>query len=210
MVRLLLALCLFQLLPTRTVCFTPVARDSAAAVLVNATIWVFGGCVASGVDYASSSSLYSLDVSQPWSTSSPPWTDHSSDLTNTSLVYTRCQSTLELEADNVSLMVFGGQAVNTGEVLTNKSPAVSYNTNTHAWSSVTVSNTAIMIVHALGAVRNSQGEIFYFGGQNDQYTGASSNTTTLNSDVYKLSNGVWNILSTNEPITRDLGSATLV
>ncbi|RUO96663.1 hypothetical protein BC936DRAFT_141653 [Jimgerdemannia flammicorona] len=204
-----------QLLHT-VICFTPSPRNSVAAVLVNSTIWFFGGCIPGSTagSWVSSNSLFSLDVSRSWETSSPPWTDHSSDLTDPSLVYTRCQSTIQLDADGVTLWVFGGQSDVTSENLTNRSPAVQYNTGAHVWSNVTMpSNPVVLGLHAHNAVRNSQGVIFYFGGQSDLTTGF--NGSLQNDNVIKLSTGPgmvnWNVLpSGNGWNGRYLGTATLV
>ncbi|RUP46400.1 hypothetical protein BC936DRAFT_147004 [Jimgerdemannia flammicorona] len=207
-----------QLLPT-IICFIPSGRNSAAAVLVNSTIWFFGGCVQNsdptlGGPWVSSNSLFSLDVSRSWKTSSPPWTDHSSDLTNPSLVYTRCQSTLQLGADGVTLWVFGGQTGLKNENLTNRSPAVQYNTATHVWSSVIMpDNPVVVSLHGHSSARNSQGVIFYFGGQSDASTGYAGNMR--NDDVIKLSTdpgmGNWSLPPRNNGQNgRYLSTATLV
>src|SRR5947208_912642 len=93
------------LLPTITVCFSPPPVTHAAGKLVNSTIWFFGGY--DGRYYVNT--LLSLDVSQSFSLSSPPWTDHSSDGANKEFLYTRYCATLDTGADDNILWVYGGQ-----------------------------------------------------------------------------------------------------
>lgn len=211
-----LALLFFHLIST-TLCFSPVGRDAAAALLVNTDIWVFGGCVAStdpqiSQVFVSTNSLFSLSVSESWSTSSPLWTDHSNDLTQPLLVFTRCRSTLQLDADGISLWVFGGQSERYGEDLTDKSPAVRYNIYTHAWSSVTLSNQILLGgLQGLSSTQNNQGEIFYFGGQSDSSTGYDGFMQNDNVITVSTNTGDWNILPMGYNLhgTR-LGTATMV
>src|SRR5438445_480186 len=59
-----------------SVCLLPPARDYAAAYATKDLIWVFGGY---NIPAGYISSLYSLNISSSWPTTSPPWTDHSND-----------------------------------------------------------------------------------------------------------------------------------
>src|SRR4051812_30267395 len=92
------------LLPITTVCFTPFPVAGAAGKLLNSTIWIFGGY--DGNNFLKT--LWSLDVSQSFPLSSPPWTDHSSDGANQGFVYARDRTTMEIGADDTTLWVYGG------------------------------------------------------------------------------------------------------
>src|SRR4051812_8066306 len=85
----------FLLLPIIATCITPSPVSYAAGKLVNTTIWIFGGIYTDGYTSIEYKTLLSLDVSQPFSSSSPPWTDHSSDGANQAFVYARDGSTME-------------------------------------------------------------------------------------------------------------------
>src|SRR4051812_41059521 len=94
LLHLLVLTVLGLLLPIRTVCFTPIPVYSAAGRLVKNTIWIFGG--EGGNTYVKS--LWSLDVSQPFSLSSPPWTDHSNAGANQAFLMPRQHTTIETGA----------------------------------------------------------------------------------------------------------------
>ncbi|RUP15771.1 hypothetical protein BC936DRAFT_139575 [Jimgerdemannia flammicorona] len=206
------ALLFFQLLFTTILCFTPPPRDSGAAMLVNSTIWFFGGSLQPiGGEKATTNSLFSLDVSRPWSISSPPWTDHSSDLTDQSLVYTRGKTTLQLDADGVTLWVYGGKSEPRNASLANSNPTVRYDTMAHVWSSVPPSdNPAVLNLHSHSAARDSQGVIFYFGGTVNNFTGWSSTVENKNVIILSTSTRSWTTLPIGNAPSRILGTATMV
>ncbi|RUS28204.1 hypothetical protein BC938DRAFT_482161 [Jimgerdemannia flammicorona] len=197
--RALALLILF--LPIATICFIPAGRDFASAAQLNTTIWVFGGAVSDGNGgWTSSNGLYSLDISQSWPTSSPPWTDHSVGV-NSSIVEGRVRSTMQVGADAASLWVYGG---NVSATL-----FLRYNTTTGAWSTMRLQGG--IPIQGCSAVRNASGTIFYFGGQTDAVNTAlkwARNDAVITVDTAL---GVWDALPVgNGPLGRLLHTSTLV
>ncbi|RUP51881.1 hypothetical protein BC936DRAFT_144914 [Jimgerdemannia flammicorona] len=147
-------------LATSTVCIVPLGRDSAAIALLNNTIWIFGGAVSDNMGgFNASSNLYSLDISQSWSTSSPNWIDHDAD-NNPTIVSSRIRPNMQVGPDGTSLWVYGGITTNT----TGANLFLRYDTTNHTWSTVTVAGA--IRLEGFSAVKNARGVLF-FGGVTD-------------------------------------------
>ncbi|RUP51821.1 hypothetical protein BC936DRAFT_145500 [Jimgerdemannia flammicorona] len=171
------SLFLLLILAISTVCLIPPGRDSAGIALLNNTIWVFGGAVSdNNGGYNPSSSLYSLDISQSWSTSSPNWIGHDADI-NSTIVSGRIRPNMQVGPDGTSLWVYGGQPTNA----TSANLFLCYDTTTHTWS--TVAFAGAIRLQGFNAVKNARGVIFFFGGVTDE---TSLDAWARNDAVFKI------------------------
>lgn len=174
--RVIVVLVIYLLLLI-TVCDSVPPADAAAAVLVDNSIWMFGG---SNNSKTCGNTLYSLDLSQPWSITSPNWTDHSGDIqaSNTTNVYGRCRTTIALGMDGLTLLAYGGE-VNNWDNYFFESPFASYNLCSQMWTDVKVYGPPPLLLARHRATRNADGLIFYSGGYSYQNVTVSDTDTSV-------------------------------
>jgi len=135
--------------------YTPIAGDGQTAVLIDRTIWVFGGQNEKAVDC---NCLNSLDVSQSWPRAAPAWTNHSSD-TNSSIAPQSSYHSMWVSEDERSFYVWGWAG-----------NFVQYNVYNNFWSAP--SATAGMPVWRYDLQASTyQGVAYLWAGYGDSYSG---------------------------------------
>ncbi|RUS35419.1 hypothetical protein BC938DRAFT_484023 [Jimgerdemannia flammicorona] len=175
--------------------FSPPGSIAQSAVLINDMIYVYGG---QGDNVSASSNFYTLDVSNSWTTTNPPWTDRTSDAGTVSVPKVFGNIMWPSSAGN-SIYIWGGS----GGYDATKKPAQSgfaqYNIATRSWSiPYTIANMPQERYFATAA-RTSSGKVYIWGGWADLYTGNTSRSNgvqtfpdTIVFDTNKLDWNVWN------------------
>ncbi|RUS32081.1 hypothetical protein BC938DRAFT_476333 [Jimgerdemannia flammicorona] len=146
--------------------FIPASQYNQAAVLINDTIYVFGGSIIR--PYTTVKSLYSLDISQPWISTNPSWVD---------LTITTGNSTVPLSdshamwpsADGESFYVWGG-GNSRGQPLL-QSGFAQYNTVTRNWTLPSAIINMPQQRDYISASWTSSGVAYIWAGEGDYYTG---------------------------------------
>ena len=191
------------------ICVTPPGNESPASLLLNNTVWVFGGHEESGPSdtiVTVYNTLYALDVSRSWPTSSPLWTL----VGNSSLVFPRARTTLQLGADGTSLWIYGGM-IQPGASTQGLSQVVRFDTSSRQWVAVNPTGANILALDGLSAVRNPQGVVFYFGGVSDVLTGSVGFTPNNQVLTLDTTTNVYSVLTTaNNPLGRTMQTTTMV
>ncbi|RUS31046.1 hypothetical protein BC938DRAFT_478564 [Jimgerdemannia flammicorona] len=150
--------------------FTPAPQYGQAAVVIHDTIFVCGGFRLINSQYVVMSNLYSLNVSQPWNSTNPPWVDLTDSTTNTAIplsgFYTMWPST-----DNESFYVWGG-----GNHLNQTLPQngfAQYNVTKRTWSLPSTIANMPQQRRLLSASWTSSGVAYMWGGRGDRFSGNS-------------------------------------
>lgn len=156
---------------------------SAAALLVNATVWIFGG-----FSTQPTNGLYTLDVSVAWPTSSPSFSNFSSYAQNATFLFPRSASSMALDAVGSSLWIYGGNS-NDSSIIYADQFAV-FDTQARSWSNPQVTYPSFNFgpapsAYAHSAVRNSKGVVYYYGGFPDDPTVTQDNPYLMTLDTHK-------------------------
>jgi hypothetical protein len=161
---------------------------SAAALLVNATVWIFGGLS----NTQATNGLFTLDVSVAWPTSSPSFSNFSSYAQNATSLFPRYASSMALGADGSSLWIYGGTS-NDSSVINADQFSV-FDTQARSWSDPqqvypSFNGEPAPSAYAHSAVRNSKGVVYYYGGSPDDSSVAQDSPylMTLDTDKNNLS-----------------------
>ncbi|RUP43937.1 hypothetical protein BC936DRAFT_150168, partial [Jimgerdemannia flammicorona] len=185
-------LLLISLIPYLVPAANPLGSVFQAAVLINNTIYVHGGEGVSGTI----SNLYSLDTSQPWSTTNPPWTD----LTSNAGTFTVPQTSFQAmwpAADGKSFYIWGGG--NHYYTIQAQSGFAQYNVVTGTWSLPSAISGMPVQKRDLRVAWSSSGVAYLWGGWSDIFSGYTTNSTTSHIfpematfDTTKL---IWNVFN---------------
>jgi hypothetical protein len=138
------------------------ALYGAATLLLNSTIWIFGG----NTSDSSTNAIISIDVSKSWPISSPLINSFPSNADTPGWLSPRSFSSMVLGADGSSLWIYGGRSDSSD--LTDDQFSV-FDTKSKAWSDpqkqkVLNNNNNLLPVFAQSAVRDTKGIAYYYGG----------------------------------------------
>ncbi|RUS31045.1 hypothetical protein BC938DRAFT_478563 [Jimgerdemannia flammicorona] len=148
--------------------FTPAPQYGQSAVLTNNTIFVCGGTRLINSQYVTVTNLYSLDVSQPWTSTNPPWVDLT-DTTSSIAVPLSSYYAMWPSADNGSFYVWGGGNNLNRSLL--QSGFSQYNIVTRIWSLPSTIANMPQQRRLLSAAWTSSGVAYMWGGQGDASNG---------------------------------------
>ncbi|RIB15720.1 hypothetical protein C2G38_1561634 [Gigaspora rosea] len=148
---------------------TPLARFAHTSVLVNSNLYFIGGELLNGA--GASKDLFYLDLSVPFDTSSPQWTDLS---TTSPVPFGSSWCTASLGGSyNDTIFLIGGLTFDQNNKINN--PLVyTFNTVDKTWSSPKISGNSPQIRKGITSVFNPDDEkIYLFGGLSDETTSSS-------------------------------------
>ncbi|RUP46250.1 hypothetical protein BC936DRAFT_147167 [Jimgerdemannia flammicorona] len=139
-------------------------RELARALLLNKSIWIYGGL--NTANATARNLLAQLDVSQSWSTDDPPYSDHSAD--GLGVAPNTLYGTLFPSADQTSFYSFDAYGLN------NTYTFAKYDTAAHTWTVFpTTSTRDIVLPNAGPAAFDNSGNTWVWGGistgNNDYY-----------------------------------------
>ncbi|RUS18316.1 hypothetical protein BC937DRAFT_88931 [Endogone sp. FLAS-F59071] len=154
---------LFALL-AHAAAYTPLPQWGQTALLLNNTIYVYGGETLTAVGLTS---FFTLDVSIPWNISGPTWADHTSDA-GTVTVPQVAFGTMFRAYDNQSFYIWGGGSTPNTTLLENG--FAQYNFATKQWSLPSSIANMPMQRRSLNAVTSSSGVAYIWGGIGDSFT----------------------------------------
>ncbi|RUS29622.1 hypothetical protein BC938DRAFT_480440 [Jimgerdemannia flammicorona] len=173
-------LVLLTVVSHRATAFTPLGQWAQTAVLIDSTVYVYGGSYLSNMG---SKKLYTFDVSLPWTTTTPVWVDHTNDSGNSFAPLTSYQ-TMWPSNDNKSFYVWGGG--NGFGVNLTESGFAQYHIDTKTWS--LPSETATINVpqqrRESAAAITSFGVAYIWSGIGDSNTGVTG--TQVNSSYVDI------------------------
>ncbi|CAI2179065.1 17390_t:CDS:10 [Funneliformis geosporum] len=172
--------------------FTPVGRIAHSSVLAENKLYFFGGVID---DKACSNEVFYLDVSQPFVTETPPWTD----LTlNSGIPLKSCWGTVSSNEVQKTIYLFGGSTYNLmkdeDSFISN---VYSFNLYSSSWNIPNVIGIAPERRRAIKSVIDNAGNMYIFGGRTCTCLGAE--TTKLFNDMITL-NTVELSVSINTPV----------
>ncbi|RUS28277.1 hypothetical protein BC938DRAFT_482079 [Jimgerdemannia flammicorona] len=149
--------------------FNPLGESRQAAVLINDTVYVYGG----DRQNITTTNLYAIDLSLPWNCSNTPWVDRTSDAGNFDVPLTGLHA-MWPSPNGRSFYVWGG-GNNLLKALA-QSGFNQYDVVTRSWSRPSAIANMPQQRKEMSAAWTSTGVAYIWSGHGDKYTGISKFT----------------------------------
>ncbi|RUS29733.1 hypothetical protein BC938DRAFT_480306 [Jimgerdemannia flammicorona] len=176
--------------------FTPKGSWAQTGLLLNNTIYVYGG----NRTTETSSNLYALDVSHPWWCTNPAWVDRTSDAGSFAVPQT-ADNAMWPSADGRSFYVWGGGSIL--KTTLSQSGFAQYNVDTRTWSLPSAISNMSQQRREITAAWTASGIAYIWSGVTDVFTGNTSDPTVsyiVNElTTFDTKNLVWNVLDIAGP-----------
>ncbi|RUS19448.1 hypothetical protein BC937DRAFT_87455 [Endogone sp. FLAS-F59071] len=172
--------CLFigSTFPYPSQSFTPQGQWALPSVLVNDTVYLYGGSRNSTIG---TNTFISLDLSRSWTTDSPPYTDRTAQASAQPNMPNTAYGVMFPSADNTSLWIYGGGSSKLAP-LTHQ--FAEYSVKNQSWNVQPSYQGTLPPQRREAAVAWTQtGMVYIWGGVADNYTGIGANNVNFFSDM---------------------------
>ncbi|CAG8715859.1 7469_t:CDS:2, partial [Cetraspora pellucida] len=177
---------------------TPLARFAHANILVNSKLYFIGGELQNGAGV--SNELFFLDLSVPFVTSSPQWTD----LSPAPVSNSWCSASLG-GSNNNTIFLIGGLMFDSNNKISN-SLVYTFNTIDQTWSSPKISGHSPQRRKEITSIVNPDDEkIYIFGGLSDATTGSSESKYFNNFIILDTVHLTWTTNNSSSTSTKRAG-----